>query len=309
LAVDILIVSGSLGMIFFAAERASLRWTGAPSTSVEHEPTAPRSVNFADGSLAELSEDQAHVRIEEDGPHRVVTSITGGARFRVVPNPGRSFEVKSGDVRVRVLGTTFSVHERAGRTARVAVEHGRVQVEWPGGATTLEAGQSGVFPPPKSADVEPQPAEATSAPPARTVPESASAELTDKGKDSIRDDPADLMRAADVARRSSHPADAIAPLRKLCDRHPTDKRAPIAAFTLGRVLLDDLGRASEAVVYFEKARTLWPEGPMAQDALAREAEACKRAGNLPRARSLAGEYLSQYPLGAYAAPMHRILGP
>jgi transmembrane sensor len=108
---------------------------------------------------------------------------------------------------------------------------------------------------------------------------------------------------------SSHPADAVAPLRKLCERYPADKRAPIAAFTLGRVLLDDLGRASEAAGFFEKARTLWPSGPIAQEALAREAEAEKRARNPSRAQALAGQYLRLYPQGAYAAPMRRMLEP
>jgi transmembrane sensor len=335
LAVDIVIVSGSLGLVFFAVERAAVRWSAAPSVDVRAESAIARSVHFADGSLAELSEERAGVQVEEDGPHRVVTSVTGSARFRVVPNPARSFEVKSGDVRVRVLGTTFSVREQAGRTAKVAVEHGRVQVEWPGGSTTLESGQSGLFPPPKSVVAQPRPDEATPSPPPRASADSpvssakpspiggatqtwrdyamqgdysrAYIELIERGKDGVRDDPADLMLAADVARRSSHPADAVAPLRKLCDRHPGDKRAPVAAFTLGRVLLDDLGRASEAVNFFEKARTLWPAGPMAEDALAREAEACKRAGNIQRAQVLAAQYLSQYPQGVYAGPMHRML--
>ena len=134
-------------------------------------------------------------------------------------------------------------------------------------------------------------------------------ELNERGKGGVRDEPADLMLAADVARLSSHPGDAVAPLRKLCERHAADKRAPIAAFTLGRVLLDDLGRAAEAASFFEKARTLWPAGPIAQEALAREAEAHKRARNLPRAQALAGQYLRQYPQGAYAAVMQKMLAP
>ena len=242
-----------------------------------------------------------------------------------------------GNVLVRVLGTTFSVHEQAAGASKVAVERGRVQVEWPGGAATLGAGESGIFPPPRPVVVECPPIEATPAPSARTSEPAAPSvkgsssegatpswrdyalkgdydkaylELNERGKASVRDEPADLMLVADVARRSSHPADAVAPLRKLCERYPSDKPAPpIAAFTLGRVLLDDLGRASEAASFFEKARTLWPSGPIAQEALAREAEAQKRARNLPRAQALASKYLRQYPQGAYAAPMRRLLEP
>jgi len=49
-----------------------------------------------------------------------------------------------------------------------------------------------------------------------------------------------------------------------------------AAFTLGRVLLDELGRPSEAVDAFPLARS--SGGPLAEDALAREVEALSRAG-------------------------------
>ena len=116
------------------------------------------------------------------------------------------------------------------------------------------------------------------------------------------------MLAADVARLSSHPAEAVAPLRKLCDVYPSDKRAPVAAFTLGRVLLDDLGRAPEAAAVFEKARVLWPSGPLAEDALAREVEAWKRAGNGERTRALADQYVRQYPNGRHAPALRKIAG-
>jgi transmembrane sensor len=116
------------------------------------------------------------------------------------------------------------------------------------------------------------------------------------------------MLAAAVARLSAHPGEAVAPLRKLCDAYPNDKRAPVAAFTLGRVLLDDLGRASEAAAVFEKARVLWPSGPLAEDALAREVEAWKRAGNTERVRTLAEQYLRQYPGGRHAATLRKIVG-
>jgi transmembrane sensor len=328
LVVGVLSVTAALALLVTRLTHKS----SAPWALGQPESTAMHSVSFADGSLAELTDDQAQVKVEEDGPRRVVTSVTVGARFRVVPNPQRTFEVRSGSVLVRVLGTTFSVREHAAGTARVAVEHGRVQVEWPGGAATLDAGQSGVFPPPKAA--ESQPSDVPPVPSARTAPDvtakppwsdgatpswrdyamkgdydKAYVVLSEKGKGSVRDEPADLMLAADVARLSSHPAEAVAPLRKLCDKYPADKRAPIAAFTLGRVLLDDLGRASEAAGFFEKARTLWPSGPIAQEALAREAEAQKRAKNPQRAQALAGQYLRQYPQGAYSAPMRKLLEP
>jgi transmembrane sensor len=286
-----------------------------PSAVIE----AARVVAFADGSRAELSDGEAELRIDQDGPQLVRASLKGAARFDVVPNSARAFEVRTGDVRVRVLGTRFSVEELAAGQTHVSVERGRVQVEWVGGNRTLVAGQSGVFPPPALAPAEREPAKREAAPmapkpvateawrdyAAKGEYDRAYVELNQKGRAVVRDEPADLMLAADVARLSSHPVEALAPLRKLCDAYPTDKRAPVAAFTLGRVLLDDLGRATEAAAAFEKARALWPSGPLAEDALAREVEAWKRAGNADRAAAASDQYLRQYPAGRHAAALRK----
>jgi transmembrane sensor len=112
--------------------------------------------------------------------------------------------------------------------------------------------------------------------------------------------PADLLLLADVARLSHHPADAVSPLERLLHAHAADPRAPLAAFTLGRVLLDDLGRPREAAEAFQRAQVLeplGPDGPLAQDALAREVEAWSHAGEPQRARERALEYVRHYPAG------------
>lgn len=112
--------------------------------------------------------------------------------------------------------------------------------------------------------------------------------------------PVELLLLADVARLSHHPADAVAPLERLLRTNLTDPRAPLAAFTLGRVLLDDLGRPREAADAFARAQNLdvqGTDGPMAQDALAREVEAWSRAGEPQRARERALEYVRRYPTG------------
>ena len=114
-----------------------------------------------------------------------------------------------------------------------------------------------------------------------------------EGIDRVRDDPSELLAAADVARMSKHSAQAVGPLRRLLASHSGDPRAPLAAFTLGRVLLDELGRPREAADAFSKAR----RGAMAEDALAREVEAWSRAGDATTARARADEYLKAYPNG------------
>lgn len=109
-----------------------------------------------------------------------------------------------------------------------------------------------------------------------------------------RDEAAELLLAADVARLSHHPEAAVAPLERVLSAHRGDARAALAAFTLGRVLLDDLGRPREALRAFETARTLAPSAPLAEDALARQVEAASRAQD-PSARPLAEQFLQQFP--------------
>jgi transmembrane sensor len=110
-------------------------------------------------------------------------------------------------------------------------------------------------------------------------------------------DPVELLLLADVARFSGHPSDAVPPLRRLLRVFPTDPRSPLASFTLGRILLDDLGQPREAAESFHHVGELDPEGPLTQDALGREVEAWSRAGEQSLARSRAEEYLRRYPSG------------
>lgn len=121
-----------------------------------------------------------------------------------------------------------------------------------------------------------------------------------------RPDPADLLLLADVARMSQHPASAVAPLRRLLDQYGEDPRAPLAAFTLGRVLLDDMGQPREAAESFQRTQALDAEGPLSHDALAREVEAWSRAGDLSRARERAREYIRRYPSGRRMAAVRRL---
>jgi len=191
----------------------------------------PRLVRFADRSTARLLDGDSVVRAGAAAPDRVVALLDrGGARFEVVRDPSRRFRVEAGEVAVEVLGTVFTV-ERSGPRARVAVERGRVRVSWPGGEQILEAGAGGLFPP--------------------------------------DDEVAALFAAADRARLEHAPERAIAPLRRIVDAHAGDRRAPLAAFTLGRVYRE-LGRRREAADAFARARALDPNGPLAADARAHE---------------------------------------
>jgi transmembrane sensor len=194
-------------------------------------PRDARLVRFADHSTARLLDGDSVLEPGEAAADRVVAKLErGGARFEVVRDPGRRFRVEAGAVAVEVLGTVFTV-ERAGERSRVAVERGRVQVSFPGGERLLGAGESGWFPPDDEVGV--------------------------------------LFGAADRARLEHAPERALAPLRAVVEAHAGDARAPLAAFTLGRLYLE-LGRRAEAADAFARARTLAPDGPLAADARARE---------------------------------------
>jgi len=86
-----------------------------------------------------------------------------------------------------------------------------------------------------------------------------------------------LLAAADAARLQGRPTDAVAPLTAILTRFPSDPRAPVAAFQLGRVLDDDLHDPAAAAAAFSRALALDPRGPLAPDAAARARAALDRA--------------------------------
>jgi transmembrane sensor len=153
-----------------------------------------------------------------------------------------------------------------------------------------------------SAPIEkPNPAPASSSPSSwRPLAESgrydeARTALKQAGPNAVRDTTADLLLAADAARLGGYPSEAVPYLERVVRAHASDPRASLASFTLGRVLLDELGRPREAADAFAAARRAG--GPLAEDALAREVEATSRAGDTTRSRELAREYLTRYPKG------------
>lgn len=119
------------------------------------------------------------------------------------------------------------------------------------------------------------------------------------------DEPGDLLLLADVARLSHHPAAAVAPLEKLLREHRSDPRAALAAFTLGRILLDDLGKPREAAAVFLSAQSLDPDFAMIEDALAREVQALWRAGDSAAAHERALLYLRRFPTGRQVRSVRR----
>jgi transmembrane sensor len=308
------LVLGAVGTVVIAL---LLRWSAgsggfeaaAPAASLQpvaplHAPPAPAGsasspleiITLRDQSRATALGPDTRVAVEEDAPERVHVRLERGrARFEVTRRPERSFTVRAGNVTVSVVGTTFNVEMVADRVG-VTVEKGAVEVDWGLGQKQLLAGQSGWFPPlvmnaEPEATVE-RPRAANDGGNTGTLPGSV-----------LRTSPRNaqqLLAEVDTARASGHPTVAVELLREILRDYPNDPRAPLAAFTLGRVLLNELGRPREAAAAFEQVRKKAPAGQFAEDALAREVEAWARASEPGRARSLATVYLERYPSGRHA---------
>jgi transmembrane sensor len=264
---------------------------------------------FADGSVARVSDD-GELQVKLASAERIESVLTtGAAEFEVTKHPERDFVVVAGPVRVRVVGTHFRV-ERSGERTRVSVSEGKVEVQEGDARTYLEAGESRFFP---SAPVVVKEAPAASSSGrarflelARGGEFKAAYQLMSQSPSAVGSSAEDLMLAADAARLSGHPEQALGYLRRVTTEHASDSRAPLSAFTLGRVLLSQLSRPGEAAEAFALARRLKPGGSLAEDALAREAEARAAAGSRERARALAQEYVARYPHGKHLSSLQRL---
>lgn len=294
------------------------------------EPREPLQMQLPDGSTVTLRDEQTRVITESASAQLVqLELLEGQARFEVTPNKARLFRVQSGDVRIEVLGTAFEV-EREAERSHVVVLRGRVAVLWNGERSELVAGDSGWFPRAREVAAAPATAEPVAKPlrgnkialhkrAHSTAPAAVSSnevtgesgwretaesgdferayELLQHAPSPPNDSVEELLLAADTARISGHPKAALPFLRRVIAEHGSDSRAPLAAFTLGGILMQQLGQPREAEAAYARARELSPSSALAEDALARQVEAASRAGDRARAAALAGEYLEHYPSG------------
>jgi transmembrane sensor len=254
-----------------------------------------------------------------------VQLVSGTARFEISPNPHRRFEVRAREATVTVLGTVFDVTLRGDdlhvtvTKGRVRVSHGKKQRElmagesltWnlrvrePAPAVTASAG----VPANRATSAEPahpavrSPAPLVAAAPAREWRvlaarreyQAAHERLAADGFGSLGSDPGDLLLAADVARLSGHASDAVPLLERVAQLGGKDARSALAAFALGRVLLDDLGEPAHAARAFRRAYELSPRGALAEDALRREVASLRKAGQHAAAELKARAYRERFP--------------
>jgi transmembrane sensor len=244
----------------------------------------------------------------------------GRSHFEVSKRPERAFSVRAGNVTISVVGTAFTVELVADRVG-VWVDHGIVQVDWGVGHQRLQANDSGWFPP---LVLSSQPLDRSARgprvllaerererEPATARPDAGSAQILPDARgasQSMSQSAQELLTAADAARASGHPEQGAELLNRILHEHASDPRAPLAALTLGRLLLNDLGRPREAAAAFREVQRRAPQGPFAEDALAREIEAWVQAGDLAQARALASSYVERYPSGRHLRRVRTVAG-
>ena len=107
--------------------------------AVETAAGERRTVELADGSRVDLN-GNSRVLLDRGDP-RVATLERGEALFTVVHNDADPFEVRTGDVLLRDMGTVFNVL-RVGDTLDVAVAEGVVEYNPGRAAVTLRAGMA-----------------------------------------------------------------------------------------------------------------------------------------------------------------------
>jgi len=302
----------------------ALRWNSAPmSAALNNVPgqlASRSSIHLGDGSEIEVDTSTSEIRVIEESASRVrVDVVRGTSRYAVVPSPARTFEVRSGSVTVTVVGTEFIVEQRGEKTW-VEVLRGKVRVSWSDDQAFLVTGESGIFPresAPSAAEDGLAGQGEIDAPTARgphatQVYRSRVARRDYRGAYAVLsrnpalagDTVEELLVAADVARLSNHPSEAIPYLQRIIREHPRDERAPLAAFTLGRTL-GGLGRTEEAMNMFGRVQSAWPKSPLAEDALLRQAEAASQLGDLGAARRIAEQYDREYPNGRRRSEVRR----
>jgi transmembrane sensor len=298
-----------------------IRSTGAadvaPRAAVEPGPSAAASATSASPAPASATPlvDGTDLAPGPDGDGRSFVLRAGKARFVVAHDPAHPFRVHAGPLVVEDLGTVFVVAVTIDGVA-VEVQEGTVRVHRGDVAVDVVAGERRDFAAEDRAPAggrEAHPPATAPAPPSRWRELAESGRYDDAyqalraaGPGAVRDDTTELLVAADAARLGGHPADAVPYLRRVVLGHARDPRASLAAFTLGRVLLDELGRPAEAADAFDRARAAG--GAMAEDALAREVEAWSKAGDPARARALANEYARTYPAGRRARAVEKFGG-
>lgn len=105
------------------------------------------------------------------------------------------------------------------------------------------------------------------------------------------------MAEADALRRARRPAEAIELLSGFVESG--DRRASLAAFTLGKMYAEDLRDPARAARSFERAMALGLPGGLDEEAQARAVECFAKAGANDETARAAARYEARFPGGRH----------
>jgi transmembrane sensor len=299
--------------------------SGGALRALETPPdAASMETSFADGSKVALGPGARLEPLESTARSVVLMLASGRATFDVEPGGPRRWSVECGLATVEVVGTRFVITRSAERVL-VEVERGTVLVRGervPNRVQRLTAGSAlEVLSPPNpltlQATAPALPVAPSAVPADPTAPKAPAAaprvwrDLATHGAytDAYRSlgpsgmgaevahsaSAQDLLALADVARLSGHAAEAVPPLTRVLTEHLDDSRAPIAAFTLGKLHLATLGQPAAAARDFSKAIALGLPSGLMEDAFGYLVEARGKAGDSAGARAAAESYRKKFP--------------
>jgi transmembrane sensor len=281
--------------------------TGRPLLLVES--STHRTTTLSDGSRIEVWSGSALEVLENDGDAFVCALRRGRATFEVVPGGPRRWRVEVGAVAVEVVGTRFHVDRRDGSVA-VEVQRGAVLIRGENvrdGIQKVQAGGRLEVSTAQAANLE-EPRPSLPAPVTSSQGNAAKGSAGDElGAASASAPSTDWLTLADRQRRQGDLKGAIQTLKLAVERSPDDTRGAMAAFTLGKLLLD-VGRPSEAQAAFRSCLDRSPPSAIAEDALTRLVEAQTRSGARDAALATAREYQKRYPNGRRLADVRRWTG-
>jgi len=117
----------------------------------------------------------------------------------------------------------------------------------------------------------------------------------------------DLWRLGEAARYAKQEAEAKQVLQAVRQRFPASWRARVAAFLLGRLVLEQGADAAGAVTWFKTYLREEPDGSLAQEALGRLISAHQHLGQKQEAEACARAYLERYPNGMFSSLARSVL--
>lgn len=277
--------------------------------ALDDELIGPARLGFSDGSWLTLSETARLLPVNNDGEVVELVQRSGRVRYSV-EGQGRHWRIDAGRASVEIVGTEFVV-ERSEARIRVEVDEGVVLVrseQLEDGVARLTAGEvvelrSPHFAAPESGRVDQVAAE--EAPAESPIEIEALDESASQGESASHDESraeqpassalqeprrsADLMNAADAARRQGRREDAERLLEEAIALDDGD--SDLAALTLARSL--EHTAPARASRLFERALELGLAEPMRRGALRGFAETTEAAGG--NATAVWRRFYERYP--------------